>query len=287
MKVSSEKSKVNGYQIHRYVVEPDQASHLGVVINHGQGDFAERYLDVAERLIELGLTVVIHDFPGHGHSGGRRGHIPNVETVNAIIGESIERLNGLDFGVIGHSMGGLITKNFLVEASRGAYPLPKFCWLSSPLIRPTNGRSAWFVNLVKLIAPIVPSITIDTGVTPEMCRSTVPQNPEDVEILKFEQGHTRISMGWGCELVYLEEKLAEQISHISEDIPLLITQGNEDPVCPVEFIEDLFPSFPNKQKQLIVLEGMLHEPFADDGSDQLFDQLLPWIDNLFPNPVKP
>jgi len=307
--------------LHRYVVEPESSAcgaklKLGLVFNHGQGDFGERYLDIAKKFAENGIRVVMHDLPGHGKSSGKRGFIPSLYIAEEIFRTSVTRLNTEKYGYAGHSMGAMLTTYYIIEASKGKFPLPEFCWLSSPLIRPANGRSWWFIKAMTILSRLSPGHIINTSITTDMCKANVPEESHDREnlnhtheietsptdtpttsnqkskqdhpndpkttytLLKKEQGHKLINLGWAMKLMFLQKHIAKHLNEISPNIRLLITQGSIDPVCPIEFAQDQFNKFPTSNKQFKVLEGLLHEPFADERSHLLHHELDKFIESI-------
>jgi alpha-beta hydrolase superfamily lysophospholipase len=252
---------------------------------HGQGDYAERYIDVLHPLTERGIRCIVTELPGHGRSPGRRGHCGNVELLDSVIQNTLETMNELPYGVMGHSMGGLLAARHLVLAGQGKLPKPSFAWLSSPLLSPGNGKSILFLKMLPLLAPWMPSFTVSTGVKPEMCR--VKSDTGDGAVVevsterpKHQLWHNRVSLGWGADLLDFEKIVRQGLDEIPADIPLLYTQGSGDTVCPPALARELFKEFPNQDKQYHELEGLLHEPFRGDGSDQLFAALEAWLDDL-------
>ncbi len=244
------------------------------IVSHGQGDFAERYINVLEPFTERGIMCIGTDLLGHGRSPGIRGHGGTLELVDAICRANLDHIGNLPYGLIGHSMGGLLTLRHYLIAHRGELPIPDFAWISSPLLNPTRNTPHWLVQLAMFFASVAPKVTINTGITPEMCRTSPAPNP-DAQALKDQLGHRRISLGWVKEL-----RQASQLVHSSfpkTHGPLLFTQGEADTVCPPELARQFCEPFPNiTYKQF---SGMLHEPFADIGSTLLFQEVSNWLDN--------
>lgn len=87
-----------------------------VVFVHGLGAHAEAYraaipgADLLGALRDEGLPVVAPDLPGHGRSGGRRGHLPFGDALAAIaetVGFALDRLGG-PVVLAGASTGGVL-----------------------------------------------------------------------------------------------------------------------------------------------------------------------------------
>ena len=89
------------------------------VMIHGQGDHAARYEEILTPFRERGITCFATDLPGHGGSTGRRGEIPGLPTVDAIVARDLERARTLcpdgPIGLLAHSVGGLLALRELLE----------------------------------------------------------------------------------------------------------------------------------------------------------------------------
>ena len=76
-----------------------------VVLVHGLGEHSGRYRKLISMLNFAGFAVYTFDWPGHGKSGGKRGHT-TVEEAMEIIDSIIEEIGDKPF-IVGHSLGGL------------------------------------------------------------------------------------------------------------------------------------------------------------------------------------
>ncbi|MGB3417406.1 MAG: alpha/beta hydrolase [Mesorhizobium sp.] len=113
-------------------VKPAKASSRAVVqVNHGLAEHALRYARFADFLAERGFHIYAHDHRGHGFTtapdaprgrfaecdGGEK-VVADVAAVHDLIAREHPRLPVILFG---HSMGGLIVLNFLLEHSARAH----------------------------------------------------------------------------------------------------------------------------------------------------------------------
>lgn len=282
MIASSQRVRIEGHLLHRMVFEPGEttAVRASAIFYHGQGDYAERYTDVLDVFTRRGIRCIITELPGHGLSPGRRGHCGDEALLDAVVRDTLGNMGDLPCGVMGHSMGGLLALRHLVLSGRGEYPTPAFAWLSSPLLRPGTGHPEWLRALLGFLAPLLPGLTVSTGVTPGMCRvkSDAPDQPPPPP--KHQLWHSRVSLGWGAALLGIGELVWECAGEVPEPVPVIYTQGAEDPVCPVETARAFFPRLPSKNSQYHEFGGMLHEPFNGVGNDRLFSTLETWLDSL-------
>ena len=286
MRAESLRVQVEGHLLHRLVVHPADAVPVRaeVIFYHGQGDYAERYLDVLHPFTNRGIRCTITELPGHVRSPGKRGHCGDAQLLDSVIKDTLEVIvsrGNLPHGVMGHSMGGLLAARHLVLAGQGVFPVPGFAWLSSPLLELGQNRLPFFLICSRLLAPLLPSLTCSTGVVREACSATSEER-ENVTASppKQQLWHNRISLGWAITLLDFAELLSQQIGEIPEAVPLLYTQGGQDPVCLPELARETFARLPNQKKRYEELEDMRHEPFRGDGSQHLFAALDDWLESL-------
>ena len=96
-----------------------------VQICHGLAEHSARYERFASAWVAAGYQVYIHDHRGHGANIGahaprgmfaqKQGHIVAIEDVRALNRNIHENHPGLPVVLFGHSMGGLITLNYVLD----------------------------------------------------------------------------------------------------------------------------------------------------------------------------
>ncbi|MBI4315518.1 MAG: alpha/beta fold hydrolase, partial [Chloroflexi bacterium] len=83
-----------------------------VVLTHGHGEYANRYLHVGRAFTAAGYSTYAYDLRGHGRSGGPRGHAPGYEAIlddlQSIIDWARAENPGRRMFLYGHSTGGQI-----------------------------------------------------------------------------------------------------------------------------------------------------------------------------------
>ncbi len=292
MREESLRTNIAGHSLHRLIIHPadDIDVSAEAIFYHGQGDYAERYLDILHPFADRGIRCTITELPGHGHSPGTRGHCGDVELLDAVTQSTLDEIKsrgGLPYGVMGHSMGGLLASRHLVLAGQGVFPTPSFAWLSSPLIDPGMGRHPFFLLAARVLAPILPGFTFSTQVKPENFKSAMADESHALEafheppscITRSELWHNRVSLGWGTSLLDFAKLLHTRVHDICADIPLLCTQGTQDMVCPAPVTRGLFERLPNHNKRYEEIEHLRHEPFSGEGSERLFQTLEEWLES--------
>ena len=247
------------------------------VMIHGQGDHASRYEEVLIPLRERGITCLASDLPGHGESPGRRGEVPGLAAVDAIVASDLDRARSLcpdgPVGLVGHSVGGLLAlRELLIRPD--AY---QFAWISSPLIRPENARHPIIVFLLRLLGKVLPGMRLSTGVSAAMCRLPDEQGEEPVG---NPLSHHQITLGWGCELIEIARRVRREFPTGAPPLPLLFTQGSADPVCPAPLLRTLLQETKHPELRYEEFEGLLHEPFAGPGKEMVATAVGAWLDEV-------
>ncbi len=241
----------------------------------GQGDFASRYEQILAPWIEGGIEVFSFDWPGHGMSRGRRGHVGSLASSRKLMDRLFDQVlrwaGPRAVGVSGHSMGGLMAMDLLARR-----PEAKFGWISSPLLRPSHGQSPWLVRSGQVLGRLLPGVTIDTGVRIEDCIRCEADEAADSKLEEFKdgQGHSRVSLGWGLSLMKVSAELSHQREQIGRGRSLFVSQGTADQVCPPKYCREFFELMNREEVEFRELEGALHEPFSDEQSRRKVDEFL-------------
>lgn len=226
---------------------------------------------------ERGITCFATDQPGHGQSRGRRGAISGVDAIDALIDSDLTRAASLRTGskpiLIGHSAGGLLAMRELLrhpDTYRAA-------WISSPLVWPERTRHPAVVALLLFLGRILPGFQVGTGVTDSMCRHQGDDSQR--ESSNDTLFHSRITLGWAGALVEVARSVRRDFPTRHPDIPFLYTQGGADPVCPAKLLRDFLAPIDHPTFRYKEFDGILHEPFADEGGADVLAVVTDWLDH--------
>lgn len=116
-----------GAALNVYMREADSPAHAIVQINHGLAEHAARYARFADFLAARGYITYAHDHRGHGYTKapdaplGQFGEPDGSAKVIADVGAMHDLIRrehpDLPLIIFGHSMGGMITMNFVLRNS--------------------------------------------------------------------------------------------------------------------------------------------------------------------------
>lgn len=283
MKRLVEEVEIRGWQLKRFVFLPDPLPLQGAAIHfHGQGDYSSRYGDTLRAFTDRGIAIIATDLPGHGRSPGKRGHIPSWELVDEVAKSGWDRSQLLipqPPGLLGHSAGGLMGLRELTR-NQGAYA---YSWISSPLVQPAAKQSRLLVALAPVLARFFPELTVDTRVTPQKC---IAADSDEGMVRKYDDQHfhTRVSLSWGHEMILKAEEMRRAFRNSPPNLPLLITQGGSDPVCPPEHLRELLAGLELPNLHYREFPAALHEPFAGVEREAVAAAMASWLDeNIVPS----
>ncbi len=109
----------DGLQLIAQGWEPNGRVRAVICLLHGLGEHSGRFAHLARFLLPSGYAVMSFDLRGHGNSEGVRGHFPSIEQVRQDIDELItaagERYVGIPGFLYGHSLGGILALNYVLE----------------------------------------------------------------------------------------------------------------------------------------------------------------------------
>jgi alpha-beta hydrolase superfamily lysophospholipase len=215
-----------------FVPVESEAIRGGVVLLHGIGEHTARYGEVMRRLTDRGVVCAGVDWPGHGISPGKRGHIDSLETVHTLVRETAAHVrvrlqeSGTPpvIGLVAHSMGALLALDFL-----GRFPGDfAFAWVNAPPLDPGGKRGRAYIGFARSMEALFPRWTVHNGVKPSMCFDTGDRELA-LEARKF--CHSRISLRLGLTLLKTARRVRDSSHRFNESLQLFVTQGGADPVC--------------------------------------------------------
>jgi alpha-beta hydrolase superfamily lysophospholipase len=251
---------------------PENDIQAVLVIAHGLSEHSGRYLPFVHYFVERNYAVYALDHEGHGQSGGMRGHINHfddfVETLNVFIDRIEERHAGKKIFLVGHSMGGAISVNYLLKyQQRLAGCLLSGAALSvGQVISPFQQQVLRFFSLV---LPRVPLIKIEG--------EAVSRDPAVVEAYENDPlvYRGKATARLLAEIVSAAKRgllLAGEIS-----LPLFIMHGGGDLLTSPSGSEELYEKVASTDKTLKIYDGLYHEIFLEEEKYEVFADIEEWL----------
>jgi proline iminopeptidase len=243
-----------------------------VLLHPGPGLDGSVFFPGALALADAGFRVLAVDLPGNGRSPAT----PESEWTLSGFAAAVERLarelDLADWTLLGHSFGGYVAAQHLVDFPESAARLVISC--SDVDEAPPPGLEDPFADL----DPVVEAAfeREDTVTTPEECRSVWRDEMRffaaeveraaamlDDVVFSPEMHHPR---DWG-DLHALDALAAT-------DKPVLAIAGDRDPIRPVPLARRIADAAPHGE--LLVIEGAGHFPFAET-PERYWPELARWL----------
>lgn len=243
-----------------------------IVLIHGLGEHCQRYDHVAAALNKAKFSVYSMDLPGHGQSEGLRGHIDSFneysDSTLILLHKAEQELPQVPKFLIGHSMGGLIATQFLLEYQdrfRGAI-------LSGPAIQSPQEPPAWQIAVIKSVAQIFPKakmLALDaTGIS---------KDPEVVEKYMNDPliSQEKLSARFLVAMTGAMNEVKARCNEIT--LPLLLMHGSLDPMTSPEGTDFLYQNSKSSDKEKHIWDGLLHEIFNEPEKDKVLTLMVDWL----------
>ncbi|MDP3459205.1 MAG: lysophospholipase [Hyphomonas sp.] len=249
-----------------------------LLLAHGYGEYAERYVEHYHRLIPhlvaLGLDVYAFDLQGHGRSDGARG----VADMHRAVADHIAARTALTTDeapvfLFGHSLGGLVTAASVAKSPGGVAGVV----LSAPaLLVEIGGALKAVAGLVSLVAP-------GARLTPPIAPESLSRIPEEVEAYTADP------------MICLKPpsaRLGATAIAVSEDgwrryedwrAPVLLVHGAKDAATPARGSERFFGMIRSTDKTLEVFPEGYHELLNDLDRDAARTLILGWLEARLPH----
>lgn len=233
-----------------------------VVGVHGMAAHSEYFIQVADQLIEQGISLIAVDLKHHGYSSGKKGDVENFEELNdqlhLFLSNVKEQYPNLPVFLMGISMGGVIAINYSVQH----LDMIKGMILMAPGVK--TSLKLTFSDIIKLPLLILaflfkkgkPVINIDKR-SDRATRNPIRLKYQDADTLRIKIVSTRYLIG----LVKWKKKALKNAKNIST--PTIIFIGTQDKLVSYEGTKDYFSTLSVEDKTLVELEGAYHSLFSD------------------------
>ncbi|MDP4190573.1 MAG: lysophospholipase [Bacteroidota bacterium] len=244
-----------------------------VCLVHGLGEHSTRYKILPRVLIKNGYALIAFDQPGHGKSGGKRGHTPDYEAymdnITALLDKAAKLYPGKDRFLYGHSLGG----NLVVNYSLRHKPDIKGVIATGPWFRLTHPPGKFIQKFARWLDKFWPSFRTFNGIKPVYLSSNGVKN--------VTRERDKYLHPWISVRTYLtaEETGRWALEHAGElQYPILILHGGEDHVTSAESSKQ-FASKVNTNCTIQVYEGLFHEIHNEPRNQEIFAKIIGWLNS--------
>lgn len=243
-----------------------------LLLQHGYGEYAERYVDqysqLIPKLVANGLDVYAFDLPGHGNTAGERALVDLNEAVRLHLRARAALPAGLPTVLFGHSLGGLITAGSLARDRANVVA----AILSSSAMQAPSKR--WERVLGTISAAIAPSAPMP------LPRPGIEALTRDLQLLAKIKADPMMFQGKAKNLV------AKTVLQISDEVwskvadwkvPTLIFHGNKDTSTSHLNSMALHEKIASPDRKLLIYPGGFHELLNDLDHQEVEKDLFDWL----------
>jgi len=252
----------------RHWPEPGEA-RATVLLVHGLGDHSGRLELIGNRLVAADLAVESFDLRGFGASAGPRADVERWEDLLDDVEDRFvaSRRDGLPAVLYGHSLGGLIAADYMLDPER---PQPELAVLSAPSLG--DRVSPFLRNALPTLARVAPGLRLRNPMTP----AELSRDPA-VGVAYAADGlvERRTTVRLGANALAAQERVQERIATLEAfPVPALVLHGADDTIVPPAATEAL-GRVAGVERRL--LPGVRHEPHHDPDGPAIVDSVAAWI----------
>ncbi|TXB63579.1 alpha/beta hydrolase [Phaeodactylibacter luteus] len=253
-----------------------EAPRAVIALAHGLGEHAGRYGHLAAWFNKRGISVVAYDRRGHGASGGKRGHSPDVgllmDEIAQLLTEVAARYPGLPIFLYGHSQGGGLVLSYALRRK----PEVAGIIATSPWIRLAFQPPALLLALGRLMRRVYPGFSQPNGLD----ASDLSHDKAVVDAYRADPlVHDRVTAGVAIGMMEEGEWLLQQRGGFPA--PLLLLHGADDRITSPKATEQLASQLKG-DTQFKAFPGLYHEMHNEPQQEELFGHILQWMEARLP-----
>ncbi len=253
-----------------------------LLIEHGWGDYAQRYVKQSSQLVPhllaRGISVYAIDMWGNGRSPGSRG----ATDIDAAVHDHLAarrnlREQPLPVFVLGHSVGGLVTVTSTLRDQSGLHGMiliaPALKWQVSGMM----------LAVARTAALLVPTVSVPMPPPDPGTQSRDPNLHERLEQdpLMHMRNVSWVTAGTGAVTANANWQHYQQIT-----VPVLLVNGTGDTVTPPTAGREFIDAVRSEDKTLSLVGGGRHALLDDPPSSaEALQIILRWLDQRLPKKV--
>jgi alpha-beta hydrolase superfamily lysophospholipase len=243
-----------------------------IALVHGFGEHCMRYDSMAKYYNDRNYAMVGYDRRGHGRSGGAIGYTPSyaalLDEIDQLLHRCSERYPNVPIIIYGHSMGGNLVLNYMIERS---YPDIKLTVATGPWIRLVKEPASVLKSVMKFARKFAPKVTVGQKIGAFISRV-------QEEVVKYNNDplvHGKMSFALGDEM-FKSCKRLESFSG-AFPTPLLLEHAGDDKITDPEATK-AFAKRVTSAIQLKIWKNLYHEIHNESIREQVYDYTIDWLD---------
>lgn len=248
-----------------------------IFLTHGQAEHSGCYGRLVQFLTKNKYSVWAWDLRGHGKSDGKRGYVSDFSDYVQDFRQVLQFVKSQvptnqSLILVSHSMGGLIQTRALIE-NPDLQLSAKMQILSSPLFGLAVKVPMIKEKAAHILARLLPTVTMFNEINYSvLSHDSEVQSEYRQDKLRHDQVSPTVYLGM-LESFGLLNQVASKIK-----IPTLLQQAGADMVVSRSAAERVYANLASVDKEIRVYEGFYHEIYNEVGRDQVFDDLLAFLE---------
>lgn len=246
-----------------------------IMVVHGLGEHSGRYANLVNHLVPLGYGIYSWDHIGHGRSDGMRKYIDRFPDFTNVVSQYYHQIKtahpALPIFILGHSMGGLITANYLLDHQADF----KGAIFSAPAIKVAGGVNPFRLFGGRLLSVIYPKYGM------------APLNPESItrDLKVLEENLKDPLNSRGKTAVRLLTEMLDAMARFKKEakiitLPILVLQGSDDQVVDPAGADLLYELVSSEDKTLKTYPGLYHEVFHEPEREMVLADVGKWLERV-------
>jgi 2-hydroxy-6-oxonona-2,4-dienedioate hydrolase len=231
-----------------------------VILVHGTGTRADRWVRNLEPLAEAGFTSYALDLPGHGFAEKSGSFNHSVSGYANFVSTFIEKLDAAKVTIVGTSLGGQVAaayatshpnkiKSLVLVGSMGLLPLGEEMRLRIQAGATNQTRDAIAQKLRRVIAD--PVLVTESFIEEEFRFNNSPGAADALQ-----------KLGQYIATDLDKDVVGEKLNQLPPDIPILLIWGDQDKTVPL--IAGMAARKLIHRSKLAVLKGVAHSSYFED-----------------------
>jgi alpha-beta hydrolase superfamily lysophospholipase len=287
---------------------PDNESSIKAIIqlNHGMAEHKERYFYFAEKLVNEGFVVYIHDHRGHGNTAKNEseiGHFADKNGWNKVVKDihtlSVKIKNdypNLPFFLFGHSMGSVLVRDYITMFNEN---------LSGVILSGTAQNPKLLGKIGIKIAKIEEMRLGKKGKSKLLNALTFGDfnkkfKPKRTDFDWLSRDNEQVDKyindplcGFICSTKFFQDMIKgtidvnnkNKINNINKELPIYIISGSSDPVGGYgKGVKEIFDTYKNNgigNTSFKLYKNGRHELLNEVNREEIINDLILWMSSKF------
>lgn len=262
-------------RIHHQSWLPEGETRAVILIVHGLAEHGGRYANVVNHFVPQGYGIYALDHIGHGRSDGTRVYVDSffefISTLKTFCDMARAEQPGKPIFLYGHSLGGLITVDYLLKYQTGLAG----AILSGALVTIPRNTSPATMLAARIVARILPKMGVSVLDSTAISRDPAVVTAYDSDPLVYRG---KITARLGAEMFTAVRRVQAGMDTIT--LPVFILHGGADRLVDPVSATYLHEHLGSADKTLKIYPELYHELHNEAQHPQALADIQAWLEQL-------